>query len=43
MSGWDLRALLASSGPHPTGSQPRAELKRLCHLETFKKKGPSHT
>jgi len=41
MSGWDLRALLASNWPSPNRQTTGRELKRLCHLQTFKKTGPS--
>jgi len=38
MSGWDLRALLASNWPSPNRQTTGRELKRLCHLQTFSKK-----
>jgi hypothetical protein len=38
MSGWDLRALLASNWPSPNRQTTGRELKRLCHLQTFKNK-----
>lgn len=37
MSGWDLRALLASNWPSPNRQTTGRELKRLCHLQTARK------
>lgn len=40
MSGWDCGSCWRLSRPHPTGRQPAAELKRLCHLETSRLQHP---